>query len=359
MRVFFAPDYRAGVAYQALLADALAEHGVEVTFPVGHRRVLPLWRAIKDWTGDMLHLHWPEKFFEVRQDGLDFWRTVRYPLDLSLATRRLPMVLTAHDLRPHNRSGSLLTSNFQRTYDAARAIIVHSQKAGEAVRATYRASLDKVQVIPHGDLSAALPPLPPRESARRALGIGADERLCLMFGTVEPYKGIEPVIDWWRMHRPDATLAIAGKPFSPEYGAAIRMRGRGAAAKILFDLDWQTDAALAGWLAAADCVLFHYRAIFTSGAACLARSLGIPILIPRRLETVDLAEPHPLVFRFDELDIDFAQALEAALSAGPDPAAAAEWRRATAWSRIAGKTARVYLGALSRSPASSDLPAPV
>ncbi len=101
MNVFFAPDYREGVAYQALLAGALAEHGVEVTFPLGHRRVLPLWRGIQHWRGDLLHLHWPEKFFEVRRDGLDFWRKVRYPLDLWLTARRLPIVLTAHDLRPH------------------------------------------------------------------------------------------------------------------------------------------------------------------------------------------------------------------------------------------------------------------
>ena len=53
------------------------------------------------------------------------------------------------------------------------------------------------------------------------------------------------------------------------------------------------------WLSAADAVLFNYRAIFTSGAACLARSYGVPMLMPRRLQTVELDEPSPLVFRFD------------------------------------------------------------
>jgi hypothetical protein len=91
-------------------------------------------------------------------------------------------------------------------------------------------------------------------------------------------------------------------------------------------------------------VLFHYRAIFTSGAACLARSLGIPILIPRRLETIDLGEPHRLVFRFEGLETDFGTALAAALDAGPEWGAAGEWRQATAWGRIAEETARVYRG---------------
>ena len=342
MKVFFAPDYRAGVDYQGLLASALAGQGVEVTFPAGHRRVLPLWRGIRDWEGDLLHLHWPEKFFERRGDGLDFWRKARYPLDLELTARRLPIVLTAHDLRPHNRAGeSLLNRNFQLTYHKARAIIVHSAKAAEAVIAAYGTPEEKLHVIPHGDLSASLGPLPSREGARAALGIAPEERVCLMFGTVEPYKGIEPVVDWWRSKNPDATLAVAGKPFSDEFRCAIRDRARGSG-RIRLDLAWQSEEGLKRWLAAADCVLFHYRAIFTSGAACLARSLGVPILIPRRLETVDLAEPHPLVFRFEELETDFHTALEAALGNKPDYAAAEEWREATAWDRIAEKTAGVY-----------------
>jgi glycosyltransferase involved in cell wall biosynthesis len=342
MNVFFAPDYRAGVAYQALLADALTAQGVEVTFPAGHRRVLPLWRGIRSWGGDILHLHWPEKFFERRGDGLDFCRKARYPLDLKLTANRLPIVLTAHDRLPHNRSGRMLLKNFQRTYDIARAIIVHSHRAGEVIRETYRTPAEKIHVIPHGDLSVSLHPLPSRAAARRELGIPLDERICLMFGTVEPYKGIEPVVDWWRSTSPAATLVVAGKPFNTDYGAAIRMRAGGTNAKIRFELAWQTDEALERWLAAADAVLFNYRAIFTSGAACLARSLGIPILIPRCLDTVDLAEPHRLVFRFDDLDTDFNAALEAAVSAGPDSAAAEGWRRATAWSSIAEETARVY-----------------
>ena len=342
MKVLFAPDYREGVAYQELLARALAETGVEVTFPHGHRRVLPLWRGIKDWHGDLLHLHWPEKFFEVRRDRLDFLRKVRYPLDLALTARRLPIVLTAHDLRPHNRAGeSLLHSNFHRTYDAARAVIVHSAKAGDAVRAAYNTKAEKIRVIPHGDLSASLGALPSRAESRQALGIAETDQVCLIFGTVEPYKGLEPVLDWWRDASPTATLAVAGKPFSPAYASAIRERA-GTTRKIRLDLAWQTDDALKRWLAAADCILFHYRAIFTSGAACLARSLGIPILIPRRLDTVDLAEPHPLVFRFNSLDADFRAVLYAALTAGPDFDAAEGWRQATAWTRIAEETALVY-----------------
>jgi hypothetical protein len=68
------------------------------------------------------------------------------------------------------------------------------------------------------------------------------------------------------------------------------------------------------WLSASDCAIFNYREIFTSGAATLARSYGIPLLIPRRLAVPDLDEPHPRVLRFEALDTDFTAQLERALA---------------------------------------------
>jgi hypothetical protein len=93
-------------------------------------------------------------------------------------------------------------------------------------------------------------------------------------------------------------------------------------------------------------VLFNYRAIFTSGAACLARSYGVPILMPSRLGTVELGEPNRLVFRFSEGDL--REKLEQALQTKPDYEAAAPWRDATAWPRVAAATAEVYRAALAK-----------
>ena len=64
MRVLFAPDWRGGVPYQRLLADALAKRNVDVVFPNGYKRILPLSRGL-DAAGpcDILHLHWPEAYF--------------------------------------------------------------------------------------------------------------------------------------------------------------------------------------------------------------------------------------------------------------------------------------------------------
>src|SRR5262249_31755387 len=105
---------------------------------------------------------------------------------------------------------------------------------------------------------------------------------------------------------------------------------------------WLDDSALRAWLSAADCSIFNYRDIFTSGAAALARSFGLPLLIPRRLQSVNLDEPHPHVFRFDALDTDFRSQLEQALAIPSDYDLASEWRRNTSWERVAEITASVY-----------------
>ncbi len=89
-------------------------------------------------------------------------------------------------------------------------------------------------------------------------------------------------------------------------------------------------------------MLFNYRAIFTSGAACLARSYGVPIVLPERLRTVWLEEPTPLVHRFSDLEASLADQLTRALATVPDFAAARPWREATAWPRVAAATACVY-----------------
>ena len=343
MKVLFAPDYRHGNAYQQLLADAL-ESGekIAVDFLHGFRRVMPLARALQKRDDDIFHLHWPEAYFQHELDAADWFRRARYRLDLMLATRRVPLVVTAHDLRPHARNThAFVFENYRYTMYRARAVIVHSEAARETLAATYGVAREKCVVIPHGDLSVTLGEMPSREAARADLGADENARICLIFGAVEPYKGIEPIVDWWRKNNPRATLVIAGKPITDEYKNRIENLAANAS-NIRLHLAWQSGENLRQWLAAADCTVFNHHEIFTSGAACLARSIGLPILIPHRLDTVDLMEPHPLVFRFESFEKDFAQQLERAFAARPGFAAAREWRERTSWPLIARETAQVY-----------------
>lgn len=345
IHVLFAPDYRAGVAYQTLLADALVRRGAKVRFLQGYKRVLPLSRLLKNQECDILHLHWPEAYYPRRGDALDLFRTVRFPFDLDRATQNAVLVTTAHNFLAHNRAAeTLVERNVRYVNRKSRIVFAHSVGAKQKLVQAFGLDPSLVRVVPHGDLSVAMVQPVSQAEARRQLGLG-DGKLALMFGTVQPYKGLEEIIAWWRNTKPPIRLAIAGRPASDEYATHIS-RAIGDTSQILSRFEFLSDDALGLWLSAADVVISNYREIFTSGAASLARSYGVPLLLPRRLDTVDLDEPTPYVRRFTDLATDFRFELDAALSMPPDFAAAASWRHACNWDRIADLTMGGYRCAL-------------
>ncbi len=346
MKVLFAPDWRAGGPYQQFLADALRKEDVEVLFfRHYYKRVFPLARLMKvqqrEQPCDLLHLHWPEAYYPQQGDRFDWFRLARFSTDLALATRRCPLVLTAHNLKAHNRDGEPFElHNMGAAMCRARRVFAHSAPAAAAIRARFPIAAERVCLIPFGDQAVTLGLPLPQAAAREELGLPAERKVCLFFGALQPYKGVEEVLSYWREAHPETLLVVAGEPMNPEYGRTIAALAD--ADRVRLDLQWLDDARLRLWLSAADAVVFNYRSIFTSGAACLARSYGVPVLLPTRLDTVELQEPSPLVFRFASFAADFATQLARALATGPDYAGAHRWRDSTTWEKVAAATAVAY-----------------
>ena len=342
----FAPDWRNGVQYQRLLAEALPPHGVKVSFLADYKRVFPLRRLMNGRPGDILHLHWPEAYYPAKGDMWDWFRRARFPFDLAGAIRNRALAVTAHNLHAHNRADeSFAARNYRAALRMARVIFAHSEIAKQRLIETFALSPERIRVIPHGDLSVTLGAPVPSPEARAAFGLKAG-RLMLMFGAVEPYKGQEEIIAWWKQEKPDATLAIVGKPHTDDYRAHIAQLTDGVP-NIVTHFGWLDDAQLKLWLCASDATIFNYRQIFTSGAANLARSWGLPILLPKRLDTVVLDEPSPYVHRFERLDLDFAAKLDGAFCITPSFASAAQWRAGSTWDTVASLTADGYRMALA------------
>jgi glycosyltransferase involved in cell wall biosynthesis len=340
MDVIFAPDWRQGVPYQRLLADALTAQGVNVSFLEGYKRLFPLRRLLASKRCDVLHLHWPEAYYPRKGDAWDWFRRARFAFDLRGALRRGALATTAHNLHAHNRRAeSFAHRNTRATHTLARVVFAHSPVAKQKLIEAFQLPAEKVVVVPHGDLSVTLGTPVPQDEARSSLGISS-EKLALVFGAVEPYKGQEEIIRWWKEHQPAVTLAIVGKPESPEYAAHLTALIADAP-NILTRFGWLSDEQLRLWLSAANATIFNYREIFTSGAANLARSWGLPMLLPTRLDTVTLDEPTPTVRRFADVQ-EFGERLREILTVPADFAAASSWREACKWETVARLTAEAY-----------------
>jgi beta-1,4-mannosyltransferase len=352
LRVLFAPDWRSGVAYQSLLAEQLELLGIQVFYPPGDRAWFPLTKAIRTTRADLLHMHWPEAYFG---NGRALWlKRRRFQFDLQQALRCVPMVFTAHNILPHRSSeDESVRVCYRRVLQHARASFLHSQNALTEVVREFGLEPQSVTFIPLGDLSPTFGRPVAKQTAREILELPSTP-VVLMFGVVEPYKGIEEIVGAWDLEGMGASLIVCGKPNDTAYGESLRrlvQERPGVSCR----LGWMSDLEVRLWLSACDGVVFNYRRILSSGAAPLARSFGCPVVLPRRLQSVDLGEPNPRVLRFSSPSEDLVLCIRRAVAIGCDFEAAAPWRQQTAWAGIAETTACTYRKILGIEVTSSSV----
>jgi beta-1,4-mannosyltransferase len=348
LSVLFAPDYRAGNPYQTLLAEAMRSFDVDISFLSDYRRVLPLARGVRSRPSDILHLHWPEYYYDAGTGLPRTLRRLRYPFDLAWAVRDKCLAVTAHNLSPHSGTDrNALDTRIRHGLRKAGIVFAHSDRAKLEIAKLADIDHSKIQVIPHGDLSAALPMPPNRETALDRLALRSDRKYALVFGRLAPYKGIEEIIEFWIREKLNIVLILAGPPSDIGFEGTLK-RIAGNSHNVVLHLRKVSDEDLVAFLAGSDCTIFNYQKLLTSGSAALARSVGIPLLFPERIQTVDLGEPSPRVFRFKKLDRDFIVQLQRAVQLSVDYESAADWRQNTSWQVVAAKTVAAYHRILGR-----------
>jgi glycosyltransferase involved in cell wall biosynthesis len=147
-------------------------------------------------------------------------------------------------------------------------VIVHEPAFASAVRNS--------TVVPHGVESCATPP---RDEARRRLGLDRFTVLC--FGFVAPYKGLEPALDAARVAGPSVELVVAGgeHPRLRESGDHYLAHLRDSNPHARFT-GFVPEVEVADWFAGADLALFLYpQPVATSGGVALALAHGTPFLM--------------------------------------------------------------------------------
>ena len=198
------------------------------------------------------------------------WLTIQ-PLDVHLLPRRVPLVLTAHDVLPREpRRGQLAAQ--RRLYERVDRVVVHSEHGRRRLVDALDIDPAKVEVIEHGAFEhlthvVGARPLPADLAA-------VQKRVVLCFGLLRPYKGIDVLLDAWRRLRPDAELWIVGMPrmdIAPLTAAAppsVRWVPRFIA-----------DDEIGAYFERADLVVLPYRESDQSGVLFTALAFGAPLLL--------------------------------------------------------------------------------
>ena len=205
------------------------------------------------------------------------------PLDLWFIEycrkRRAKIILTVHDLMPHDTAESY-KQTFYELYAMVDGIICHSGNIKNRLRMEFAVPEAKISVIPHGPFFYDLPTNEDK-AILRTFEVEPDRKMILWQGIIFPYKGIDLLLSAWQeVEAVDNTvyLVIAGTG-APELLDQIRKQIVELGLKrVKLHFRFITAEELVALYRAADIVVYPYRAITTSGALATGLALGKTIV---------------------------------------------------------------------------------
>ncbi len=230
---------------------------------------------------------WLIEAFRLRSEVLhiQWWSLALTPVCVVFALvarlRGIPVVVTAHNVRPHEPSWPFRWAS-RMIYALAGHIVVHSDANLRQLQTDYAIPSDRSSHVPMG-ITKSTTALPGREEACRTLGLSAVRPILLFFGIIRPYKGVAVLLealDTVRRTHPDVLLVIAGKPWGAwtPYETIITERGLGDHVRCV--LDYVPETAVPHYFAAARLVVLPYTH-FDAQSAVGAQALGFgrPLLV--------------------------------------------------------------------------------
>lgn len=193
-------------------------------------------------------------------------------LGYRLLSRRL--LLTVHNLLPHDRHTRLNRIILQRIYRMPDTLVVHTKKMRNALIEEWHIPAGRIVQMEHG-----VDDLPNKAEAWQA---DAQGRLrLLMFGSVSRYKGIDIALE--ALHEFTdfpVSLVIAGECRDPDLADELNRLIEHIPA--MHAVEWRRgfvpESEVQACFERADAVLLPYRHIDQSGVLLTAYRFGIPVL---------------------------------------------------------------------------------
>jgi D-inositol-3-phosphate glycosyltransferase len=227
----------------------------------------------------VLHILWNNKF--------EFFDRTILMLYYKVLGKKI--ALTAHNVNQARRDSKdswLNRTTLKIQYRLCDHIFVHTQKMKSELCEDFDVAKNAVTVIRH-PVNDAFPDteLTPAEAKRR-LGLRVDEKAILFFGRIRPYKGIEYLLDAFRLLSTDEQanyrLIVAGEPKkgSEEYLHEIQQSVKRdfSQGQVILSIQFIPDEEMELYLKGADVLVLPYKEIFQSGVLFLAYSFGLPVV---------------------------------------------------------------------------------
>lgn len=191
---------------------------------------------------------------------------------------RVPIVITVHDINPHDAHFWERNWPRQRIYQKANGIIVHSVHNAEAFLSQFNVDKSSLHVIRHG-FDGLEQEIIGKPDSRKELGLPSDERIALFFGWIRSDKGLDVALKAMQ-YVSDWNLLVAGQcNDEPIYKDLAK--GLGVDDRIEWRLGFIPDDAVRYYFQAADVLILPYKPKFESQSGVLFQSYRykLPLIV--------------------------------------------------------------------------------
>jgi len=196
--------------------------------------------------------------------------------------RRRPVVMTVHNVLPHENSIAYkMLSKF--LFALCDHFIVHTEINKQQMISEYGIRPERLSLIPHGTLDFHVKQEIERESIRKEMGFDPDNKIILIFGAIRSYKGIDTALEAFAeilKKVPESRLLIAGKLWGKwePYDDLIKRLKIGN--KISTHLEYIPSGEVYRYFTAADIVILPYHHFDSqSGVGATAISFRKPLIV--------------------------------------------------------------------------------
>lgn len=259
------------------LAAGLANAGVE-SRPLTAGNLLRYPRSV-------VHIHWPETIVSGMLRVPRLLRPIARAVRLvAMAAaigigrvRRQALVVTLHNLRPHDSDARLPVVVLRQIARRADVVVALTRSGARRARQLYPELQDAtIELVPHMDFAQRYPPVD-RVEARLELGIPPDAPVIVFFGRVQPYKGVERLAASFLELDGSPHLLILGYGHLTDPRITSNLMND---ERVHWHNEWVAEQQVSSGLGAGDLAVFPFRHIENSGSVIAALASGIRVLVP-------------------------------------------------------------------------------
>jgi glycosyltransferase involved in cell wall biosynthesis len=190
------------------------------------------------------------------------------------------LILTVHNVVPHDRDSSDVRAELRKVYAMPAEIVVHTERARQRLIEEFDVRSEHITVMEHGVDSLVTPVNTEVVETRLRYSIDPRQRFALFFGSVQPYKGVDLLLDAAVKFNDDVHLLVAGRCLDSAYSDALsaQISVHPRRDHIQWENRYLSEEDASKLLSAADVVVMPYRHIDQSGVLFAAFRHGARVV---------------------------------------------------------------------------------